>query len=80
MRDSSSPCLEAWQKLDCMAMALELEGPDLCGYRDTFCTSILPRIKPEWRLEDVNCHVFKSGITNTLIAFFNKNIVGALQF
>lgn len=52
-------------------MSLELH---LDTYKDTFYSQILPLVKPEWHAEDLDYHVFESGVTNTLIAFYQKRL------
>ena len=63
---SSPPCGYEWTYL-----SLEL---GLKTYKETFFTQILPRVKPDWRPENLDCHVFESGVTNTLVAFFQKRL------
>lgn len=47
---------------------------DLDTYRDTFYSRLLPLVKPEWRAEDLDYYVFESGVTNTLVAFYQKHL------
>lgn len=44
------------------------------SYKETFFSRILPLVKPEWRPDDLDYHVFESGVTNTLVGFFQKNL------
>ena len=43
-------------------------------YKEDFYTHILPLIRPEWKLESLTFHVFESGVTNTLVAFYPKEV------
>lgn len=43
-------------------------------YRDVFYKDILPLIKSEWTPEILTYHVFGSGVTNTLVAFYPKEL------
>lgn len=63
---SSQPTGYRW-----MYLPLEL-NPDT--YRELFYTEILPLVKPEWKPKDLDYHVFESGVTNTLVAFFQKKL------
>lgn len=62
----SQPSGYRWTSLD-----LELH---LDTYKDTFYNSVLPHIKPEWKPEDLESHVFESGVTNTLVAFYKREV------
>ena len=44
------------------------------AYTEEFYSKILPEVKPEWRAEDLDCHVFESGVTNTLVAFYKREL------
>lgn len=63
---SSQPSGHRW-----LYLSLELR---LDTYRDTFYSQILPLVKPQWRAEDLDYHVFESGVTNTLAAFYQKHL------
>ena len=43
-------------------------------YTEEFYKLILPFIGPEWMPELLTYHVFKSGITNTLVAIYPKGL------
>ena len=63
---SSQPIGYTW-----LYLPLELH---LDTYRDTFYSQILPVIKPEWQAADLDYHVFESGVTNTLVGFYQKRL------
>lgn len=63
---SSQPSGYRW-----LYLSLELHSDN---YRDIFNSQILPLVKPEWQAEDLEYHVFESGVTNTLIAFYQKRL------
>lgn len=44
------------------------------SYREEFFKIILPLIKPEWTPEFLTSHVFGSGVTNVLVAFYPKGL------
>lgn len=46
----------------------------LDNFKDVFFTEVLPCVRPEWKPEDLEAHVFESGVTNTLVAFFKKEV------
>lgn len=49
---------------------------NLCpdSYRETFYSRILPRVRPHWKPEDLAYHIFESGVTNTLVAFYQREL------
>lgn len=63
---SSQPSGYRW-----LHLSLEL---NLDTYRDIFYSHILPLVKPEWRAEELEYHVFESGVTNTLVAFYQRHL------
>ncbi len=44
------------------------------SYEIQFYSQILPLIKPEWKPESLTFQVFKSGVTNTLVAFYPEGL------
>lgn len=44
------------------------------SYLDTFYSEILPKVRPGWKPDQVGRHVFESGVTNTLVAFYQKEL------
>lgn len=43
------------------------------SYMDDFRTHLLPVIKPSWKDTELDSRVFDSGLTNTLVAIFDKH-------
>ena len=43
-------------------------------YKDVFYDQVLPLVKPQWQPQDLETHVFESGVTNTLVAFYKKDV------
>ena len=43
-------------------------------YEQDFYTHLLPLVKPDWKEEAIEHHIFKSGVTNTLVAFYPKEL------
>lgn len=63
---SSQPVGYKWQYIE-----IEL---GLNSYKEDFYTHVLPRIRPDWNPESLGCHVFESGVTNTLVAFYLEEL------
>ena len=66
---ASAACLDGykWRFLADVKLGLDT-------YTEQFYRLILPFIRPEWTQELLTYHVFKSGVTNTLVAFYPKGL------
>ncbi len=44
------------------------------NYKQEFCQMILPHVRPNWEPDTLECHVFQSGVTNMLVAFYLREV------
>lgn len=71
INDTNNVAASSSQPSGCKYLSLEL---CLDTYRETFYSQILPEVKPDWKPEDLDYHVFESGVTNTLVAFYQRKL------